>query len=397
MIAYLLVLLGQLVMCAIEHDEEQRQLAEWREIHQKLRKELSPATYAQLVAKGFKEVGPNDASWDLGIGHSKSLMFSFTLVASIGYGNIYPATDAGRVFCIVFTLIATPALVVAYLGAARKMIDFTRVVAMLFNKTNILTFHKYDTDGSGQLDSDEFAAALRDLGYPVADNDVRMIMEEVNICDTTLVTIQEFGQALILLEFPTARQEKHRLSAMISFSATLTWLLAGALCFQQIERWSFIESMWFCWETLMTIGLGDLVPQTVLGRWFNLAYSFLGLGFISVLLQSVVDLLSKHSSIIGRLEMRILEAGSASTPSFKNLKLQQKVVRKRVSLLQAERSIVLSGNSPNQTNRSDPISPSEAASMPSQTDDSLEGCEGWPADPPGEGEDESTGVSWVRI
>ena len=31
---------------------------------------------------------------------------------------------------------------------------------------NILTFHKYDTDGSGQLDSDEFAAALRDLGYP---------------------------------------------------------------------------------------------------------------------------------------------------------------------------------------------------------------------------------------
>ena len=66
-------------------------------------------------------------------------------------------------------------------------------------------------------------------------------------------------------------------------------------CFQQIERWSFIEppqherretreagagaelrkqsgvhraeeSMWFCWETLMTIGLGDLVPQTVLGR-----------------------------------------------------------------------------------------------------------------------------------
>ena len=74
-----------------------------------------------------------------------------------------------------------------------------------------------------------------------------------------------------------------------------------------------------------------------------------------------MDLLSKHSSIIGRLEMRILEAhgiawpsfdgfepdvastrvpspklkpreaGSASTPSFKHLKLQQKVVRKRAS------------------------------------------------------------------
>ncbi|CAE7023185.1 Kcnk3 [Symbiodinium natans] len=237
-------------------------------------------------------------------------MFSFTLVASIGYGNIAPATDAGRVFCMVFTLVATPALVVAYLGAARKMIDFTRVIAMLFNKKNILTFHKYDTDGSGQLDFVEFGSALRDLGYPVAESDVNLIMEEVNICDTSLVTIQEFGQALILLEFPSARQEKHRLSAMISFSTTLTWLLAGAalelrraLAAMRLPALHTTcmrkqEAIWFCWETLMTIGLG----------WFTLAYSFLGLGFISVLLQSIVDLLSKHSSIIGRLEMRLLEA-----------------------------------------------------------------------------------------
>ena len=26
------------------------------------------------------------------------------------------------------------------------------------------------------------------------------------------------------------------------------------------------ESLWFCWETLMTIGLGDIVPQTEAGR-----------------------------------------------------------------------------------------------------------------------------------
>ena len=26
------------------------------------------------------------------------------------------------------------------------------------------------------------------------------------------------------------------------------------------------ESMWFCWETSMTIGLGDLIPQTDTGR-----------------------------------------------------------------------------------------------------------------------------------
>ena len=97
--------------------------------------------------------------------------YSFTLVASIGYGDLYPRTDGGKIFCIFFTqlsgcwtnprkmmreqtpltwhgalhmstpanaccvsivvllffcsslrprLLATPALVVAYLFAARK-------------------------------------------------------------------------------------------------------------------------------------------------------------------------------------------------------------------------------------------------------------------------------------
>ena len=97
---------------------------------------------------------------------------------------------------------------------------------------NILTFHKYDTDGSGQLDFVEFGSALRDLGYPaartpwtnrigtclidlpcvtlqrqlvcnssqigmpflvnllqVAESDVNLIMEEVNICHCLAVVV----------------------------------------------------------------------------------------------------------------------------------------------------------------------------------------------------------------
>jgi len=315
-------------------------------------------------------------------------MFSFTLVASIGYGDIAPATDAGRLFCIFFTLIATPVLVVSYLGAARKMMDFFRVSMMLFSARNILTFKKYDVDDSGQLDAPEFAAALRDLGYPVTPSDTNLIMEEVNICDSTQVTIQEFGQALILLEFPAARHEKHRMSAIISSMATLVWLLTGALCFQWIENWSFVESLWFCWETIMTIGLGDLVPQTEAGRWFNLVYSFVGLGHISVLLQSIVDLLSKHGSIIGRLEMRFLEGHhSNESPSFHDMKKQHKHVKKRVSLLQAERSFNMSDTSP---------SAEEANAKMSNILESSEGSDCWAADPADE-QPIPTELGWVSV
>ncbi|CAK9070744.1 Potassium channel subfamily K member 3 (Acid-sensitive potassium channel protein TASK-1) (TWIK-related acid-sensitive K(+) channel 1) (Two pore potassium channel KT3.1) (Two pore K(+) channel KT3.1) [Durusdinium trenchii] len=201
-----------------------------------------------------------------GVFHSRSFMYSFTLVASIGYGDLYPRTDGGKIFCIFFTLLATPALVVAYLFAARKSIDFMRFLALLMDEQNIRTFHKYDKDESGQLNSNEFKVALHDLGYRVTDDDVRLIMEEVNICDTTLVTIEEFGQAMILLQYPDAKYKKIRQTAMLVALVNLSWVLIGTICFMHLESWTFVESLWFCWETLMTIGLGDLVPHTEAGR-----------------------------------------------------------------------------------------------------------------------------------
>eukprot|EP00434_Breviolum_minutum_P012433 symbB.v1.2.010953.t1/scaffold724.1/size168915/11 len=180
-----------------------------------------------------------------------------------------------------------------------------RFLAMLFDERNIRTFKKYDQDGSGQLNSSEFKVALNDLGYPVSEEDVQIIMEEVNICDSELVTIEEFGQAMILLEYPNAKYQKARQTAFLVFVLALSWLMVGTACFMHLESWTFVESMWFCWETSMTIGLGDLVPQTNAGRWFNIVYSFIGLGHLSLLLQTFVDMLTKHTSILHRLEMKM--------------------------------------------------------------------------------------------
>ncbi|CAK9062088.1 unnamed protein product [Durusdinium trenchii] len=268
LLAYLLVLMGQLVMCAIERGEEAKELRSRLDLQAQLKAELSNETYSRLLKHGFAEVREGeDLAWDFsGVFHSRSFMYSFTLVASIGYGDLYPRTDGGKIFCIFFTLLATPALVVAYLFAARKSIDFMRFLALLMDEQNIRTFHKYDKDESGQLNSNEFKVALHDLGYRVTDDDVRLIMEEVNICDTTLVTIEEFGQAMILLQYPDAKYKKIRQTAMLVALVNLSWVLIGTICFMHLESWTFVESLWFCWETLMTIGLGDLVPHTEAGR-----------------------------------------------------------------------------------------------------------------------------------
>lgn len=89
----------------------------------------------------------------------------------------------------------------------------------------------------------------------------------------------------------------------------------------------------------MTIGLGDLIPQTDAGRWLNVIYSFIGLGHLSLLLQSFVDMLQLHTSTLGRVEKRFVE-GDTTTPTVKEVKevrSQQKRIAKRISTLKAGR------------------------------------------------------------
>eukprot|EP00438_Fugacium_kawagutii_P003081 Skav236764 [mRNA] locus=scaffold2707:41701:42828:+ [translate_table: standard] len=302
-VAYLVVLAGQLVICTFELDQEKLRRGKTLYLQERLKDELSNETFALLLESGFVEVQPNDPfTWDFLGSYSRSLMFSFATVSSIGYGNMAPITTAGQVFCMLFTVIATPALVVVYGVAARKMLDFMQFAVMLMDEKNLRTFKKYDCDESGQLTKPKFKAAMHDLGYTVTNADVNFIMEEINICDSDVVTIEEFGHALVLLDLPKAKCQKARQATICVICLALFWLFVGTFLFMYVETWGFLQSMWFCWETLMTIGLGDIVPQTDTGRWVNVVYSFIGLGVLALLTQTIVDLFTKHGSI-GSLEL----------------------------------------------------------------------------------------------
>ncbi|MFH0836311.1 MAG: potassium channel family protein [Candidatus Micrarchaeota archaeon] len=59
----------------------------------------------------------------------------------------------------------------------------------------------------------------------------------------------------------------------------IMWLL-GSLLFHNIEDWSFTDSMYFSASTLTTVGYGDLVPRTQLGKLVSIPFMFFGVGVI---------------------------------------------------------------------------------------------------------------------
>jgi hypothetical protein len=66
-------------------------------------------------------------------------------------------------------------------------------------------------------------------------------------------------------------------------------LAAGTLLFMIIEGFSLIDSFYFSFITLSTIGYGDLSPSTELGKIVTVIYGIAGLGVIAALVSAIAS------------------------------------------------------------------------------------------------------------
>ena len=64
-------------------------------------------------------------------------------------------------------------------------------------------------------------------------------------------------------------------------------LVAGTVIFMFIEGFSPLDSFYFCFITLATIGYGDITPTTDLGKLVTVVYGIAGLGVMGALITTI--------------------------------------------------------------------------------------------------------------
>ncbi|KAF4077294.1 hypothetical protein AMELA_G00206480 [Ameiurus melas] len=134
------------------------------------------------------------SSWDL----ASAFFFSGTIITTIGYGNISPKTEWGKLFCICYALVGIP------------MFGFLLA-------------------GVG----DHLGTGLRNA---IAKIEMLFLKWRVS---ATIVRI---------------------ISAVLSILlGCILFVFVPTLVFQEVERWSLLESAYFVVITLTTVGFGDYV------------------------------------------------------------------------------------------------------------------------------------------
>ena len=88
-------------------------------------------------------------------------------------------------------------------------------------------------------------------------------------------------------------------------------LLGGTIFYSTVEGWSIVDAFYFSVTTLTTVGLGDLTPQTTIGKLFTVIYIFAGLSLVL----GFIDTVAKETFIrqSGSRQAEAREDGDASS------------------------------------------------------------------------------------
>uniref|UniRef100_A0A8C4SPG8 Potassium channel, subfamily K, member 2a n=1 Tax=Erpetoichthys calabaricus TaxID=27687 RepID=A0A8C4SPG8_ERPCA len=156
--------------------------------------------FYQMIAAIKAGVNPSENSsnqtslWDL----SSSFFFAGTVITTIGFGNISPHTEGGKIFCIIYALLGIPLFGFLLAGVGDQL-------GTIFGKA---------------IAKVEDMFVVSSVGLSV-------------VCSALAFLFILFG-CLLFVAIP-------------------------AIIFKHIEGWSALESIYFVVITLTTIGFGDFV------------------------------------------------------------------------------------------------------------------------------------------
>ncbi|KAG9067466.1 Potassium channel [Linnemannia hyalina] len=184
--------------------------------------------------------------------------FCIVSFSTIGYGNVSPQTIAGRVIFFFYAIIGISA--VGYF-----IVSLRNAVLEQFQWRLLERFSK-----PAHISRVQTRMSTKDMSFPLA-------------------------------RFEEEQRVKKMVKRNMIIRMSIIWIIlwfGGAGVFCLFEEWSYLDSLYFCFVTLTTVGFGDMVPAEPGSIEFWNIYVFLGLTVFAYILSLFSATMASHIHLV---------------------------------------------------------------------------------------------------
>ena len=177
-----------------------------------------------------------------------TVYFIAITVTTVGYGDMFPKSDEGKMFVMVFIVV----------GVALAGVMMTKITDwMLEKQKNAVERSEQKAREAMQKD---LAKLKKNLGAKVTEAELKRSMT---------MKAEELEAAA------SKKRERPILSAMIVISIVVA---IGAIVMRELEGMSYLDGCYWSIVTSTTVGYGDVTPKSEDGRVFASCYAFVTVG-----------------------------------------------------------------------------------------------------------------------
>merc|ERR1719221_1673661 len=89
-----------------------------------------------------------------------------------------------------------------------------------------------------------------------------------------------------------------RIQILVLWCLLVLFLFGGAWVYSQLEAWTYLQSLYFCFVTLSTVGFGDFLPSSTASKAFSIFYMISGLGVCASIIAVLTGMVAEgHESV----------------------------------------------------------------------------------------------------